>query len=154
MIVFQAVMICVILGMAHGSPLKSFTRQPVAHQRVAVARVGVPLIKSDDVNAVVVSRSDDVRPDGFDTSLDTSNSISSIASGDAYGNIHGSFGWISPEGKHIQISYVADENGYQPQGDVLPTPPPVPIEIQRALDYIAAHPPAPEGQIVRKAIFG
>lgn len=147
-------MICVVLGMAHSSPLKPLSRQSLAHQRVPVARVGVPLVRTADASAVVVARSEDVRPDGFDSSLQTSNSINNIASGDAYGNIHGSFGWISPEGENVQISYVADENGYQPQGDILPTPPPVPIEIQRALAYIAAHPPAPEGQIVRKPIFG
>lgn len=52
----------------------------------------------------------------------------------------GSFAWTSPEGQPIQISYIADENGYQPQGD-LPTPPPIPAAIQRALDWIASHPP-------------
>ncbi|XP_017864524.1 PREDICTED: larval cuticle protein 2-like [Drosophila arizonae] len=151
MIVFQAVMISVILGMACGSPLKSPIFKSLARPPV---RVGVPQVRSDDVNAVVLSRTDDVRPDGFDTSLETSNSISGAASGDAYGNIHGSFSWVSPEGVPVSLTYVADENGYQPQGDALPTPPPVPIEIKRALAYIAAHPPAPEGQNVRKTIFG
>lgn len=60
----------------------------------------------------------------------------------------GNFGYQSPEGVPVQISYVADENGYQPIGNVLPTPPPtpypIPPAIARALEYIAAHPPAPE----------
>ncbi|XP_017785742.1 PREDICTED: larval cuticle protein LCP-17-like [Nicrophorus vespilloides] len=51
----------------------------------------------------------------------------------------GSFQYTSPEGQPISISYVADENGFQPQGD-LPTPPPVPAAIQKAIDYILAHP--------------
>ncbi|KAH8355169.1 hypothetical protein KR093_007493, partial [Drosophila rubida] len=94
----------------------------------------------EDAHAEVVSRSEDVRPDGFDAKLETTNGINDQRSGDEHGNIKGSFSFISPEGEHVQISYVADENGFQPSGEVLPTPPPIPVEIQKALDWIAAHP--------------
>ncbi|XP_017017846.1 pupal cuticle protein 20 [Drosophila kikkawai] len=50
----------------------------------------------------------------------------------------GSFSYTSPEGDEIMLTYIADENGFQPQGDHLPTPPPIPIEIQEALDKLAA----------------
>lgn len=50
----------------------------------------------------------------------------------------GSFSYSSPEGESISLTYIADENGFQPQGDHLPTPPPIPIEIQEALDKLAA----------------
>ncbi|XP_037944636.1 endocuticle structural glycoprotein SgAbd-8 [Teleopsis dalmanni] len=50
----------------------------------------------------------------------------------------GSFSYTSPEGIAISVTYIADENGFQPQGDHLPTPPPIPIEIQEAL--AAGHP--------------
>ncbi|KAH8304027.1 hypothetical protein KR018_006405 [Drosophila ironensis] len=50
----------------------------------------------------------------------------------------GSFSYTSPEGEEISLTYIADENGFQPQGDHLPTPPPIPIEIQEALDMLAA----------------
>lgn len=52
----------------------------------------------------------------------------------------GQFAYTSPEGQRIQLTYIADENGFQPTGDHLPTPPPIPEAIQRALEYIAAHP--------------
>lgn len=96
----------------------------------------------DESHAEVLSRSDDVRADGFEAKLETDNHISETRSGDEHGNIHGDFGWISPEGEEVKLSYVANENGYQPSGSILPTPPPVPVEIQRALEYLAAHPSA------------
>lgn len=53
-------------------------------------------------------------------------------------NVEGSFSYTSPEGETISLTYIADENGFQPQGDHLPTPPPIPPEIQEALDNLAA----------------
>lgn len=53
-------------------------------------------------------------------------------------NVEGSFSYSSPEGDTISLTYIADENGFQPQGDHLPTPPPIPPEIQEALDNLAA----------------
>lgn len=52
----------------------------------------------------------------------------------------GDFAWTSPEGDKIALQYVADENGYQPTGAHLPTPPPIPEAILRAIEYINAHP--------------
>ncbi|CAL8072385.1 unnamed protein product [Orchesella dallaii] len=51
----------------------------------------------------------------------------------------GSYSYYSPEGQLISLQYIADENGFQPTGDHLPTPPPVPAEIQKALDLIYAN---------------
>ncbi|KYN41853.1 Larval cuticle protein LCP-17, partial [Trachymyrmex septentrionalis] len=53
---------------------------------------------------------------------------------------HGSFSYTGPEGQTYQISYVANENGFQAEGAHLPTAPPVPPQILRALQYIAEHP--------------
>lgn len=54
----------------------------------------------------------------------------------------GSFSYNSPEGEAISLTYIADENGFQPTGDHLPQPPPIPELIEKALKYLAANPPA------------
>nr|CAI5869128.1 unnamed protein product [Callosobruchus analis] len=59
---------------------------------------------------------------------------------EAVGEAQGQFQYTSPDGTPLQITYVANENGFQPQGAHLPVPPPIPIEIQRALEWNAAHP--------------
>ncbi|CAH0558113.1 unnamed protein product [Brassicogethes aeneus] len=62
----------------------------------------------------------------------------------------GSFSYTDPEGNQISLTYTADdEGGFQPQGAHLPTPPPIPPNIQKALDWIAAH-PEPEQKAGRK----
>ncbi|XP_055542668.1 uncharacterized protein LOC129728265 [Wyeomyia smithii] len=55
-------------------------------------------------------------------------------------SVQGSYSYTSPEGQVITLTYVADENGFQPQGDHLPTPPPIPEEILKAQEaHAAAH---------------
>ncbi|XP_020798154.1 larval cuticle protein 4 [Drosophila serrata] len=82
----------------------------------------------------------DVSHDGFVSKLALANGVVSSATGDVHGNIDGVFEWVSPEGQHVRVAYKADENGYQPQSDLLPTPPPIPDAIVRAIAYIQAHP--------------
>lgn len=45
----------------------------------------------------------------------------------------GYFSYPGPDGHPISVSYIADENGFQPIGDHLPTPPPIPDAIKEAL---------------------
>ncbi|XP_058800846.1 endocuticle structural glycoprotein SgAbd-8-like [Phymastichus coffea] len=52
----------------------------------------------------------------------------------------GAFSYKADDGADIAMTYVADENGFQPQGAHLPTPPPIPEAIKRALEWNAAHP--------------
>lgn len=49
---------------------------------------------------------------------------------------HGSYSYTSPEGTVITVHYTADEGGFRAEGAHLPTPPPVPEEIQKSLDLI------------------
>lgn len=51
---------------------------------------------------------------------------------------HGSYSYTAPDGSLITLTYTADEMGFRATGDHIPTPPPVPPEIQRSLDIIYA----------------
>lgn len=53
--------------------------------------------------------------------------------------MHGSVSYTGPDGVPVKLTYIADEHGFQPQGAHLPTPPPIPAEIQKALDQHAVH---------------
>lgn len=72
--------------------------------------------------------------------FETSNGIQAQEAGNPNG-VAGSYEFVSPEGEKIFLTYTADENGYQPTGEHLPTPPPIPEAILKSLEYIAAHPP-------------
>lgn len=50
----------------------------------------------------------------------------------------GSYTYTAPDGQIITVHYTADEKGFHPSGDHLPTPPPVSPEVQKGLDLIYA----------------
>jgi hypothetical protein len=49
---------------------------------------------------------------------------------------HGSYTYTAPDGSIITVTYTADEQGFRAEGAHLPTPPPIPPEIQKSLDII------------------
>lgn len=115
---------------------------PVYNLQVIIAALfaSVIALEEEHHHAEVKDMKSDVRADGFDYHLAITNHILAQASGDKHGNIHGNFEWVDPKGVHVKVSYVADEHGYQPSSDLLPTPPPTPEAILKALEYIKAHP--------------
>lgn len=44
--------------------------------------------------------------------------------------VMGSYSYTDTDGKKVTVNYKADANGFQATGDHLPTPPPIPPEIQ------------------------
>ncbi|KAJ0176770.1 hypothetical protein K1T71_007949 [Dendrolimus kikuchii] len=117
---------------------------------VAICLVGCALAGTDYPKVV---RSDyQQSPEGnFQYVYETENGIAGQAEGKlkSFGKdesaieITGSSQYKSADGKVYALSYVADENGYHPQADFLPTPPapePLPEHVVRSLAYIAAHP--------------
>ncbi|XP_053687599.1 pupal cuticle protein 20-like [Sabethes cyaneus] len=51
--------------------------------------------------------------------------------------VNGGYSYPGPDGKLYSIQYKADAGGFQPVGDHLPTPPPLPRELQEAYDLHA-----------------
>ncbi|XP_032514626.2 uncharacterized protein LOC116768097 [Danaus plexippus] len=49
--------------------------------------------------------------------------------------VEGSYSYIGDDGRTYTVHYIADSNGYRASGDHLPSPPPVPEIIQRAIQY-------------------
>ncbi|RZC37333.1 Chitin bind 4 domain containing protein [Asbolus verrucosus] len=90
----------------------------------------------------IVRQTKEVNLDGsYNYAYETGNAIYAEEQGflknSRASNAHGQFQYQSPEGVTIRLAYVADEHGFHPQGEHLPTPPPVPAMIQRALEYLS-----------------
>lgn len=101
----------------------------------------IPILKDDS----------QINGDGsYQFAYETANGISADEKGelkkvgevDAI-SVQGEYKYPSENGEIISLTYIADENGFQPQGSHLPTAPPVPEAIQRSLAYLATAPPPP-----------
>ncbi|KAJ1529131.1 hypothetical protein ONE63_005942 [Megalurothrips usitatus] len=104
----------------------------------------------------IIKLSNDVQPDGsfqWDRRYETENGIKADARG-ALNNagtpsaagpegpavaVQGGFSFVADDGQTYSLQYVADENGYQPQGAHLPVPPPIPEAIQRSIEFNAKY---------------
>ncbi|CAL7933819.1 unnamed protein product [Xylocopa violacea] len=115
---------------------------------VAVSARAAPLENSTPV-PIVAYTADGPNPDGsYSFSYETGNGIKAQQQGqlkqlnetNSVVIVQGSYSYSDADGSPIAVSYVADENGFQPQGEHLPTPHPIPAGILKALEYIAAHP--------------
>ncbi|KAJ9574170.1 hypothetical protein L9F63_008426, partial [Diploptera punctata] len=123
------VVILAVLGVSAAAPQQAIARSPP----IAILR-----------------QAQDQQFDGsYQFSYETENgiaaqeqgSIKNLGTGDEASVVQGSYSYTSLEGYPIKVNYIADENaddvnGFVPQGDHLPTSPPIPPAIQRALDYL------------------
>ncbi|XP_041984401.1 cuticle protein 3-like [Aricia agestis] len=90
-------------------------------------------------NAGILRLDNENDGDRYSYAYETENGIVAEESGIATDGVRaqGGFSYVGDDGKQYSISYTADENGFQPQGEHLPTPPPIPEEILRALEQNA-----------------
>lgn len=119
----------------------------VAYAASIAEKEPIPIVKQDA----------DVGFDGtYHSSFETGNGIVAEEHGvlknagvkDAEAEeVVGLVSYTAPDGTPISLRYVANENGFVAEGAHLPvapvdtnTPPPTPVAIARALDWIAAHP--------------
>lgn len=88
-----------------------------------------------------MSQHSDVNYDGtYSNSFQTSNGIAYSETGKGGHVSNGLSQYYDPQGQLHELSWVADENGYRASGADVPTPPPIPSYILRALEYIRTHP--------------
>ncbi|XP_056644604.1 endocuticle structural glycoprotein ABD-4-like isoform X1 [Diorhabda carinulata] len=105
---------------------------------------------SDAPIAIVKFDNEGVNADGsYKWSFESANGIKAeeqgsfkpgASDGESIAEVSGQVEYKGDDGNPIHLTYVANENGFQPQGDHLPTSPPIPPAIQRSLDYLAANP--------------
>lgn len=102
---------------------------------------GISAGDPEDVHAETLKYDSNIEPEGeYSYNYETSNGISAQEKGIGGHYANGGFAYYSPEHELIQLSYVADENGFQPSAKHLPTPPPIPAAILKAVEYIRSHP--------------
>ncbi|XP_017785752.1 PREDICTED: endocuticle structural glycoprotein SgAbd-2-like [Nicrophorus vespilloides] len=116
------------------------------------AFIAVAFAAQSEEQVKIVSQHYEINADGsYKYDYETGNGISAQQEGSLKnaGNketeaeeVKGSYQYTAPDGTPIKIQYVANEFGFQPKGDHLPTPPPVPAAILKALEYIRTHPEA------------
>ncbi|XP_030747948.1 endocuticle structural glycoprotein SgAbd-2-like [Sitophilus oryzae] len=105
----------------------------------------------------IVSESNELNPDGsFSYSYVSGDGSQAQAQGylknqgqkDAEAEvIQGSYSYTAPDGTPITVNWIADENGFRAEGSHIPTPPPIPAEIQKSLVQISQGQGAqPQGQ--------
>ncbi|XP_058057253.1 endocuticle structural glycoprotein SgAbd-2-like [Anopheles bellator] len=115
-----------------------------------IIRVGLVLgliayVTVAEQDAVVLRQDSEVNPEGsYQYAYETSNGITAQEQGtlknvgeDVAKVAQGQYSYTDPDGNLVSLQYVADENGFQPTGDHLPTPPPIPEAIERALRLLA-----------------
>ncbi|KAK4326472.1 hypothetical protein Pmani_002998 [Petrolisthes manimaculis] len=90
----------------------------------------------DSSEEIAILRQDLVMEDDgrYNLDVETANGIFVSQSGTPEGPDNsvvksGSFSWTAPDGTPVVVTFVADENGYQPQSDVLPVAPEFPHPI-------------------------
>ncbi|XP_017785749.1 PREDICTED: larval cuticle protein LCP-30-like [Nicrophorus vespilloides] len=103
--------------------------------------------KYENRNYAIIRDNKKVDVDGYHYLYETENGILAEEQGklanvgtDAEGmRAHGFYTYTGPDAVVYTVKYTADENGFLPEAQHLPTPPPVPELIVRALEYQRAH---------------
>lgn len=96
---------------------------------VFAALFAVALAVPVEQHAEIVHQESEVLPEGFKFLTETSDGTHHDAVGELklidkeHGGVvvHGSFSWVDEKtGQKFTVNYVADENGYQPEGAHIP----------------------------------
>merc|ERR1711973_192452 len=112
---------------------------------IVAAILGLAGLAARQNNGPVVNvlRDDSVAPVGADfrTDFELDNGVSWQEEGRAgvegQANHAGQFTFTAPNGETFTLNFVADENGFQPTGPHVPTPPPMPAHALRQIEIAA-----------------
>ncbi|CAB3229132.1 unnamed protein product [Arctia plantaginis] len=90
-------------------------------------------------NARIIALDSDVKEDSFRYNYETENGIKGEEQGQEADGIQaqGGFQYTGDDGQIYSVSYAAGAGGFQPQGAHLPTAPPTPEAILKALEQNA-----------------
>ncbi|XP_030746749.1 flexible cuticle protein 12-like [Sitophilus oryzae] len=98
----------------------------------ALVAVAVTAPLDSDKDAIVLRHNaDNIGVDGYSYDFETSNGIAAQEQGQIVNagseneanQVRGQFSYTGPDGVVYSVSYIADENGYQPVGAHLPVAP-------------------------------
>ncbi|XP_015517798.1 endocuticle structural glycoprotein SgAbd-1-like [Neodiprion pinetum] len=104
---------------------------------------------ADEPIAIVAQTQDGPNPDGsYKWSYESANGIKAEEEGSVVNAgaenestaVQGGYSYTGEDGVVISLTYKAGEEGFQPEGAHIPTAPPIPEAIQKALEWNAAHP--------------
>ncbi|KAK4880203.1 hypothetical protein RN001_008349 [Aquatica leii] len=92
----------------------------------------------------IIKQAEDIDTDGYHWEYETENGIKAEESGKLANKgtdkesmqAKGFYQYTGPDQTVYSIGYTADENGFRAVGNHLPTPPPIPLEIQKSLEYL------------------
>ncbi|CAF4877311.1 unnamed protein product [Pieris macdunnoughi] len=86
-------------------------------------------------NAAILRSVSDANENGYHFAYDTENGIQAEETGVENNGIQaqGGYSYTGDDGQVYSIRYTADENGFQAQGAHIPTAPPIPEAIAKAL---------------------
>ncbi|XP_026739799.1 cuticle protein 3-like [Trichoplusia ni] len=90
-------------------------------------------------NARIIALDSDVKEDSFRYNYETENGIKAEEQGREADGIEaqGGYQYTGDDGQIYSVSYAAGQGGFQPQGAHIPTSPPIPEEILKALEQNA-----------------
>merc|ERR1711909_28603 len=111
------VCLCLSWGLVLGSPLPRFDSNEGSAE----------IIRDERVNPQADSGS-------YSFMVETDNGITREEKSDGT-TVTGSYRFVHPDGSVHILTYVADKDGFRPQGDMLPTAPPMPAHAVRQVEF-------------------
>ncbi|XP_047478680.1 cuticle protein AMP1A-like [Penaeus chinensis] len=95
-----------------------------------VCLIAVAFARPDGDAEVLRDEREDQGDGNFRYTFETSNGILQETVGtpgsEGQSNVVGSYRFTDPDGNVVEVRYTADEEGFRPESDAIPQPPPIP----------------------------